>query len=188
MRFSAPISISFYYESWSNIESSHSLSFQWLRLCFFYVFSPFFFFNRWKRCRCPDRCVYLSFVRPHIHLQCYTSLQCRRFRWSRLFVSRSFCISFSFLWWVEAFCVASIESFFHALLWVSRFQRRSSSSVIPLRRKAEVDVYACKFSMSAPVYTCGTLPRQHWYDFWCRSSPVAGKLSSGPNSFSFFSC
>ena len=57
-----------------------------------------------------------------------------------LFVSRSFCISFSIVWWVEALCVASIESFFHALLWVSRHQRRSSSSGIPLRRKAQMDV------------------------------------------------
>ena len=34
---------------------------------------------------------------------------------SRPFVSRSFCFSFSFVWRVEAFCVASIEIFFRAL-------------------------------------------------------------------------
>ena len=39
--------------------------------------------------------------------------------------------------------------------------------------------------MSAPVYTCGTLPKQPWYDFWFRSSPAAGKLSSDPSILHF---
>ena len=39
--------------------------------------------------------------------------------------------------------------------------------------------------MSAPVYTCGTLPKQPWYDFWFRSSPAAGKLSSDPSILYF---
>ena len=38
-----------------------------------------------------------QFARPHFHLQCSPSFQRRRFRWSRLFVSRSFCFSFSFV-------------------------------------------------------------------------------------------
>ena len=40
----------------------------------------------------------------------------------------------------EALCVASTESFSWALLWVSMFLMRSSSSELPLRRIAGVDV------------------------------------------------
>ena len=107
MQFSAQVCISFFCESSSNIESSHFSSFQWLRLCFFSCIQSILLlqsllcqFHRYhfrKRCRCPDHCVCLSCVRPHFHLQCYPSLQCRRFRWSRLFISRSLCISFSFV-------------------------------------------------------------------------------------------
>ena len=39
-------------------------------------------------------------------LQCYPSFLGHRFHWSCLSVSQSFCISFSFVWWSEAFCVA----------------------------------------------------------------------------------
>ena len=126
MRFSAPVSISFFYESWSNIESSHFPSFPRLRLCFFLCIQCILlllllqsllcqFHHRYrsrKRCRCPDRCVCLSFVRPHFHLQCYPSLQCRRFRWSRLFVYRSFCMSFSFVWLVERFALRRLNHSF----------------------------------------------------------------------------
>ena len=38
-----------------------------------------------------------------------------------------------------------------------------------------VDVWASSFSMSVPVCTCETSPRKPWFDFWFRSSPVAGK-------------
>ena len=106
-------------------------------------------------------------------------------RWSRLFVSRSFCIFFVFVWWVEAFWVATIESFFRALLWVTMFQMRSSSSRLSQRRKAEIDVWAWSFSMLAPVCTCGTLPKQPWFDFWFRSCPAVRKLLSGPSILYF---
>ena len=86
MRFSAPVSISIFYESWSNIESSHSPYSQWLPLCFFFAFNPFLFFNRCcvnfiigivleKRDVVVLIVVCLSFVRPHFDLQCCPNLQ-----------------------------------------------------------------------------------------------------------------
>ena len=47
--------------------------------------------------RCRGRCECLSFAHLHFRHQCYSSRSCLFLRWSRLFVSRSFCIYFSFV-------------------------------------------------------------------------------------------
>ena len=120
--FSAPVSLSFIVSlvPASNLRISHL--FHGFVCASFYVLNPVFFFNL----SCVKFFVGIVFkcyvavlvvvnvwalAILHVRHQCYPNRQCLFLRWSRLFVSRSFCIFFSFVWWVEAFCVASIESF-----------------------------------------------------------------------------
>ena len=51
--------------------------------------------------------------------------------------------------------------------------KRSISSELLLRRTVGDGVWASSFSMSVPACTCEMSPRQPWFDYWFRSSPVA---------------
>ena len=101
--FSAPVSISFFCESCSSIESSHFPSFLWHRSCFFLcsrsnlllqsLWYQFLLQNRSRNTRrCPGLCECLSFARLHFRRQWYSSRWCFLFVSSYLFVSLFCCI------------------------------------------------------------------------------------------------
>ena len=136
--FSASLSISFFFESCSSNESSHFWSFPWLRLCFFLCIQSSFLlqsrlcqFLRQYHFRMIRRCP-RSFWVVELFASAFSSPVLLKSSFASFFVvivffvSRSSCICFSFVWWVEAFCVASTESFSRALLCGTMFLMRSS--------------------------------------------------------------
>ena len=97
-QFSAPVSISFYCESCSSIESLISHGSLWHRLCFFLCIRSILplqtlyyqfllqYLSRKTR-RCPGLCECLSFARLHLRHQCYLS------RWCFFSLVLSFCFT-----------------------------------------------------------------------------------------------
>ena len=150
MRFWTAASISFFCESWSNIESSNSPSF----VCAaFYVFNPFFFFNR----------CFVNLLVSIVLERDVAVLMVARV-WTLSILIFIFCATQVFCFVVFIGPVFSLLNLFvspfrlydeakhFALRWLNHSfmlccegpsSRRSSSSVIPQRRTTEVDVWAC---------------------------------------------
>ena len=119
MRFSSPVSISFFCEFWSSIGYLYFSTDQWLHLCFSSYIQTILFlqcqlclfphqYRSRRRCRCPDRSLCLSWARLQFHLQSFPSFLRLLFHLSHFPVSQ-------FLQWLyfhlcfESFSVFSIR-------------------------------------------------------------------------------